>query len=295
MKKFEVSQMRRPNLQVQYLWRGDKGRLPTQLELPPLVYDSAGHPFAVNEERGELCLCNQEHLLLWKHINERAQFRGAFPLSPKESSQYLCWGITSTSQGWIVIANRGDTLYLLSLDTHLQVQERVPLSGFLRDYNVAPPLRVKTHKQDVYFADGDTLVVCNLRGEFKMSRACPFGFALIDAALVLPCSEEELPTGVRSAELIASVPNRELRFWLLGRHLKRVRTPYFQTGLVVSQDTKVLSRHWLNGSAGVIRELRVPSQIEWVEVSPSGSAYVLGWKYAGLKGCVGLWRLRGYF
>lgn len=287
--------MRRPNLQVQRLWRGDKGRLPTQLELPPLVYDGVGNPFAVNEERGELCLCNQDHLLVWKNISGRAQFRGAFPVIPKESSQYLCWGITSTPQGWIVIASGNDTLYLLSLDARLQVQGRIPLNGFLRNYNVAPPLRFKTHQQDVYFADRETLVVCDLRGEFKMSRACPFGFALTDAALVLPSSEEELPAGMRSAELIAALPNRELHFWLSERYMKRVRSPYFQTELVVSQGAKVLSRHWLNGDAGVIRELRVPSQIEWVEVSPSGSAYVLGWKYAGLRGCVGLWQLRGYF
>ncbi|MDM7461661.1 MAG: hypothetical protein P3X24_008460 [bacterium] len=287
--------MRRPNLQVRRLWRGDKGRLPTQLELPPLVYDGAGNPFAVSEARDELCLCNQSHLLLWKQISGRAQFHGAFPLSSKESSQYLGWGITSAPWGWIVLANEGDTLWRLSIDSRLQVQDRVSLSGFLRDYNVAPPLRVRLHKQDVYFADKETLVICDLRGDFKMSRACPYGFTLTDATLVLPSSEDELPTGIRSAELIASLPNRELRFWLSERYVKRANPPYLQTELVVSQGAKIEKQCWLNGDAGVIHELRVPSQIEWVEFSPSGSVYVLGWKYAGLKGSVGLWRLSGCF
>lgn len=276
---------------IQRLWRGDKGRLPTQLELPPLTYDGGGFPFAVAEARDELCLCNQNHLLLWQQVRRRAEFVGAFHLKPLTRASL--WGICPHPEGWLIVYTEAEKLWMGVVDRKLRLQERIALRGFLTDYNPTPPLQVQLSPQNlVYFGYPETLVAVDLQGNTKGVRPCPRGFALREnGALVCASDLREAPEGQPSARLISAFAEGERLVWLGERRLLRERQPYFQTQLLFTQGGKLQGRLVLNGAAGAIEALRKPSQVEWVVAPQWARVYVLGWTYAGTRGSVGIWRI----
>lgn len=205
---------------IRTLWRGDKGRLPTQLELPPLTADGIGFPFAVSEGRHELCLCNQTHLLLWRKIHQKAEFLGAF--QPEAAVKAQFWGVASDSEGWVVVYQEADKLWVALLDARLRWRDRIPLRGYLKDYNLAPPLRVASHRDRVYLADTQSLVIVDRKGHTDAVRSCPYGYAL----------QEILYSAQRSAARFQP----HLLHWL--GHFLKERTWY---GLLRSQSHNQIS------------------------------------------------------
>lgn len=144
----------------------------------------------------------------------------------------------------------------------------------------------------VYFADSEELITADPNGNTVSVQKCPYGFALVDDKPYCPITPNELPVKAPSPTLIGVSQREGLRFWLSEQQSGNSDDRFWQTELVVSRGVAPWKRLALNEQSGVIRELRAPSQVGWVEVSPSGEVYVLGWLQTGLKGSVGLWRIR---
>lgn len=280
--------MRWSDLRIRRLWQGNKGRSADELELPPLIWDGAGYSFAVSKDGKELCLCNQEHLLLWTILPNNAVLNKV--ISPMSGAEL--WGITSLLQGWLVVAKKPKQLMLIYLDRRLRIIKTVTLEGFLKEYNLSPPLRIRLGTNDrIYLADSEEGVTVDDRGRTVSRWLCPFGFAVsADGRLALPPSDR-VPLADMTPFLI-DIDRRGLQYWQIDTPQKDHPQPYIVTSLVISDSAGVVKQQLvLNGVLSIISELRRASQIEWIEITRSGQVYVLGWTYRGLHGSVGLWRL----
>lgn len=272
---------------IRTLWRGDKGRLPTQFELPPLTADGIGFPFAVSEGRHELCLCNQTHLLLWRKIHQKAEFLGAF--QPEAAVKAQFWGVASDSEGWVVVYQEAEKLWVALLDARLRWRDRIPLRGYLKDYNLAPPLRVASHRDRVYLADTQSLVIVDRKGHTDAVRSCPYGYALQGDTLLCPTERGEVPAP--SATLVGTLSEGADLVWTVEEPVSQPNQPYLRTQILITKNREVTNRLWLNGVSGILQPLRSASQVEWVVVGQQKRVYVLGWVYAGIRRSVWLWSI----
>lgn len=282
--------MKNVKIQIDRIWKGNKGRKEDELLLPPLSYDGTGFPFSLSLKRDELCLCNDDTLLLWTKVSQKAQL---VILKKNKVPKSLYWGITSHPNGWIALEQTGDDLRLIFFDNLLETKQSVKLKGFLSDYNVAPPLRVRIHKQEtVYFSDQQQLVKVDQRGNTIGVSECHYGYVLKSNGNPLVPNEQHLPHNADPDQVIAIGRNGVL-YWQNDIPVPDSRSKYFKTELLVSdQSGSIRSRYILNGHSGIIPELRSPSQISWIEVCPNGNIYLLGWKAEGIKGTVGIWNIR---
>ena len=275
------------HFRVQRLWRGNKGRRPPELELPPLIWDGTGYPFAVTRDNQKLCLCNQKHLMEWRLSTNRATLSEV--VSPIEAD---LWGITACSEGWVIIARKSREMMAVYLDYQLRVLRTVLLKGFLKDYNLAPPLRVRCGVDDrIHLADDEQGITVDRQGQMVAKWQCPYGFTtLADGTLVIP-EPTQIPSAYRMPTLLG-VDRRGLFYWQVETPRNDRHQPYIVTSIAICDSGGMVKQHdTLNGESGVISDLRSGSQVEWIEIAITGQVYVLGWTFRGLRGAVGLWRL----
>ncbi|GIV07275.1 MAG: hypothetical protein KatS3mg017_0477 [Fimbriimonadales bacterium] len=275
------------HFRVQRLWRGNKGRRPPELELPPLIWDGAGYPFAPTQDNQKLCLCNQRHLMEWRLSTNRATLSTV--VSPINAD---LWGITASSQGWVVIAKKSREMMAVYLDRQLCVLRTVLLKGFLKDYNLDPPLRVRCGVDDrIHLADGEQGVTVDRQGQTVAKWQCPYGFTtLADGTLVIP-EPPQIPSAYQMPTLLG-IDRRGLYYWQVDAPCDDRHQPYIVTSIVICDSGGTVKQHFtLNGKLGVIRDLRFASQVQWIEIAITGQIYVLGWTFSGLRGAVGLWML----
>ncbi|GIV09884.1 MAG: hypothetical protein KatS3mg019_1975 [Fimbriimonadales bacterium] len=276
------------HFQIKRLWRGNKGRLPHELELPPLSWDGAGFPFAVAQDNKTLCLCNQTYLLEWVLSPRQATIDKVIrPLVEAD-----LWGITSCSEGWVVVAHKSEEMMAVYLDHRLRTLRTVLLEGFLKDYNLSPPLRVRWDPKDrIHLADDEQGITVNSLGQTVSRWQCPYGFTTrADGTLLIP-KPEQTPLANKMPTLLG-IDRRGLYYWQVDTPRDHPLQPYIETSLVICDSRGTIERQFaLNGDLGAIRELRAASQVDWIEVANTGQIYVLGWTHKGLRGVVGLWRL----
>jgi len=77
--------MRKPIVQVDTLLKADKGRAAGQFAVPPIQYDGAGYPFAVDSSGDRIAICNDANLLLLD-LKRRSKRLLRAPLATRLSS-----------------------------------------------------------------------------------------------------------------------------------------------------------------------------------------------------------------
>jgi len=106
--------MRKPIVQVDTLLKADKGRAAGQFAVPPIQYDGAGYPFAVDSSGDRIAICNDANLLLLD-LKRRSKRLLRAPLG----DQTEFWGVAFAPQNRLYVFLSDYTVALLNLQGSL--------------------------------------------------------------------------------------------------------------------------------------------------------------------------------
>jgi hypothetical protein len=139
--------MRKPIVQVDTLLKADKGRAAGQFAVPPIQYDGAGYPFAVDSSGDRIAICNDANLLLldWKRRSKRL-------LRAPLGDQTEFWGVAFTPQNHLYVFLSDYTVALLNLQGSLLKRFGGGFGERADQFSGAPPYRLAVRR------DGSLLI-----------------------------------------------------------------------------------------------------------------------------------------
>jgi hypothetical protein len=296
--------MREPIVQVDTLLKADKGRAAGQFAVPPIQYDGAGYPFAVDSSGDRIAICNDANLLLLD-LKRRSKRLLRAPLS----DQTEFWGVAFAPQNRLYVFLSDYTVALLNLQGSLLKRFGGGFGERADQFAGAPPYRLAVRRDgSLLIHENERLYLYSPAGEPLSRLDGIVGFAADKQGRIWCQGDKPLTTSkeVRRVEMPASLsggssaPNMSWYlfgadhwnsfYWAREWYIKEAQTLITEVARTRA-DGSLSWRVQLNGRGGVLRDLIPKSQVQWLTVDEAGRLYVLGWTFRGIKRAVGLYRV----
>jgi|FaiFalDrversion2_1042247.scaffolds.fasta_scaffold05255_2 hypothetical protein len=306
-----------PRVRTTVIWLGDKGRLPHQIEAPPVTYklDGSGHAFTRLSE-SIIFLTNERRILRIDTLNKRIT---VCPMVAPERSSFV--GITNTGDTLYALLDGEGSTQMVVLDQAGRLIEQFPIGepteqGTLRVKKIPPVwVVVSPAKTILTFSFAHDIednpypfVLCEfyLTGTLKQKWEGITGVA-IDKKGTLYVSG--LPERVAGLQTVLPPRKLDQKSWRLVGIDKRKRLYWHRndrfndesitTGWIAcsTADGTLQWQIKLSGTDGVLA--RHDSHLEvylgfgggWIEVSWEGAIYVLADNRKKIQGGVGIYKI----